>query len=345
MKFSTILQIIKINLIILIKKKVFRSSNIKPYKILINLTDLCNSRCTFCDIWTIKPKNEINLEHIKNSLKGFEQDLYWMSFSGGEVTLVNYFYELIDHLEKNFKKLRIIAFTTNALAPERAVKFAKYCKDKGFDILITISLDGDKKTHDQIRGINGNFEKCLLLNNKLKKNNILTNYGITVSETNADLIINNYSALPTTIKAVTFVHSEGIYNKVNKNDEDNKIIKALEVINKNYKISKIYEIIEKIHIKISIKFLKEKREKNIIPCSVLDTSVHIMPNGDLKPCMFMSSCGNIKDNSIAEIMKSKIITDTKKIIKENNCPKCWMNCYSPHSIMQHPFKSIIKYFF
>ena len=28
-----------------------------------------------------------------------------MSFSGGEVTLVNYFYELVDHLEKNFKKL------------------------------------------------------------------------------------------------------------------------------------------------------------------------------------------------------------------------------------------------
>ena len=141
------------------------------------------------------------------------------------------------------------------------------------------------------------------------------------------------------------MHSEGIYNKVNKNDEDNKIIKALEVIYKNYKLTKLYELIEKIHIKISINFLKNQRKKNIIPCDVLNTSIHIMPNGDLKPCMFMDKCGNIKDNNIAEIMKSSQIMSAKKIIKENNCPKCWMNCYSPHSIMQNPIRSIIKLIF
>ena len=342
MRFLTIIQIIKINLIILIKKKFFRSLNIKPYKILINLTDLCNSRCTFCDIWTIKPKNEINLEHIKKSFNGLERDIYWISLSGGEVTLVSYFYELIDHLQKNFKNLRIIAFTTNALAPDRALKFAKYCKDKGFDILVTISLDGDKKIHDQIRGISGNFEKCLTLYRKLNEHNILTNYGITVSETNADLIINNFRALPTPIKAVTFVHSEGIYNKVNKNNADIKIIEALEVIYRNYKLTKIYELVEKIHIKISINFLKNQRKKNIIPCDVLNTSVHIMPNGDLKPCMFMDSLGNVKNNTIDDIMKLDIVKDTKKLIKKNKCPKCWMNCYSPHSIMQNPIKSLIE---
>jgi MoaA/NifB/PqqE/SkfB family radical SAM enzyme len=344
MKLSTILQIIKINLIIMIKK-IFRSSNIKPYKILINLTDLCNSRCTFCDIWKIKPQNEIDLENIKNSLNGIEQDIYWISFSGGEVTLVKYFYELIDYLKENFKNLKIIAFTTNALVPTRALEYAKYCKDNGFDTLITISLDGDKETHDRIRGVNGNYEKCLKLYKNLRENDILTNYGITVSETNADLIINNFCNLPSPIKAVTFVHSEGIYNKVNKYNEDIKIIKALEVIYKNYKLTKLYELIEKIHIKMSINFLKNQRKKNIIPCDVLNTSIHIMPNGDLKPCMFMDKCGNIKENNISEIMKSSQIMNAKKIIKENNCPKCWMNCYSPHSIMQNPIKSIFKFIF
>tara|TARA_A100001015_G_scaffold245586_1_gene281592 strand:- start:3810 stop:4847 length:1038 start_codon:yes stop_codon:yes gene_type:complete len=344
MKITSILQIIKINLIILIKKIIFKGSEIKPYKILINLTDLCNSRCTFCDIWTIKPKNEIDLENIKVSLKNYENDLYWISFSGGEVTLVNYFYDLVDYLKENCKNLRIIAFTTNALAPEKALKYSRYCKEKGFDTLITISLDGDKEIHDKIRGIKGNFEKCLLLKEKLDKENIPAHYGITVSETNSDLIKNNFDKLPQPIKAVTFVHSEGIYNKVNKYDEDIKIIDALEVINKNYKINKIYEIIEKIHIKICITFLKLKRKKNIIPCDVLNSSIHIMPNGDLKPCMFMESCGNIKENTISDIMKLNITAETKKIIKQNNCPKCWMNCYSPHSIMQNPIKSILNLF-
>jgi len=239
MKIITIIQIIKINLIILFKKVILRSQNIKPYKILINLTDLCNSRCTFCDIWKIKPQNEINLQNIKSSLKNYENDLYWISFSGGEVTLIKYFYELIDYLKENFKNLRIIAFTTNALAPEKALRFSNYCKDKGFDTLITISLDGNKEIHDKIRGIKGNFEKCLTLKRKLDEAKISAHYGITVSETNSNLIQENFNNLPQPIKAVTFVHSEGIYNKVNDYKEDKKILDALEVIYKNYKIKKI----------------------------------------------------------------------------------------------------------
>ena len=92
---------------------------------------------------------------------------------------------------------------------------------------------------------------------------------------------------------------------------------------------------------------KFKRKENIIPCDVLNTSIHIMPNGDLKPCMFMEPCGNITDNSISDIMNSDDVMKTKKDIKENKCPKCWMNCYSVHSIMQNPvtsLKNLIKPF-
>jgi len=345
MRFYTLLLILKINLIIYLKKIFFPRSIIKPYKLLINLTDLCNSRCKFCDIWKIKPKNEISINDIKNSMVGLEKDLYWISFSGGEVTLVNYFYDLIDFLEKNIKNLRIIAFTTNALAPSKALAYAKYIKVKGFDPLITISLDGDKNTHDHIRGIEGNYEKCIELKKKLFKEKILCHFGITVSESNSDLITKNYSNLNKEVKAVTLVHSNGIYNKINNYNSDSKIISALEILYKNFKINKLYEFIEKVHIRFSILFLKSKRNKNIIPCDVLNSSVHIMPDGSLKPCMFMPACGNIKKEKIVDILKKKITLNSKKIIKNDQCPKCWMNCYSPHSIMQSPFKSIINFLF
>ena len=32
-----------------------------------------------------------------------------------------------------------------------------------------------------------------------------------------------------------------------------------------------------------------------------------MPNGDLKPCMFMDKCGNIKENNISEITASNMV--------------------------------------
>ena len=70
-----------------------------------------------------------------------------------------------------------------------------------------------------------------------------------------------------------------------------------------------------------------------------------MPNGDVKPCMFMKSLGNIRETNIKEIYQSEETNKIREDIKNNNCPKCWMNCYSPHSIMQNPIKSVYKTFF
>ena len=341
MKISTILKIVSVNVINwgkkLLKKKIV------PYKVLINLTDLCNSRCNFCDIWKIKPVNEIQILDVEKIFKDFNKDLIWLALSGGEVTLVKYFYELVDSAKKHCPNLRIIAFTTNGLLINRTIKYAQYVKEKGFDVLITISLDGDQKVHDELRGIPGNYNKCLELYNKLRELNINCHFGLTASASNHSFIKNKYFEYKDKIRAITFVHSEGIYNKENKN-EDDILEESIKIINHNYVIKNLTEIIEKIHIKISYFFLKNKRKKNIIPCDVLDSSVHIMPNGDLKPCMFMKSLGNIRNDNLDNIISSDQYQKTRNEIKANQCPKCWMNCYSVHSIMQHPFKSLYYFF-
>ena len=105
MKLKTIFSIIYINLVIWIRK--FFKLEIKPYKILINLTDLCNSRCNFCDIWKIKPENEINILDLEDLFKSLNSNLYWLSLSGGEVTLVKYYKQMIDSLVENCKKCQL----------------------------------------------------------------------------------------------------------------------------------------------------------------------------------------------------------------------------------------------
>ena len=103
MKLSTIFYIIFINFKIYFKKLL--RLNVKPYKVLLNLTDLCNSRCNFCDIWKIKHQNEINLQEIEKIFKSFNSNLYWLSLSGGEVTLVKYYKDMIDSLISNCKNI------------------------------------------------------------------------------------------------------------------------------------------------------------------------------------------------------------------------------------------------
>jgi len=72
-QISTISKIIQINISNWIRK-LFKLKII-PYKVLINLTDLCNSRCNFCDIWKIKPENEINLTNIEKFFKEINKNL------------------------------------------------------------------------------------------------------------------------------------------------------------------------------------------------------------------------------------------------------------------------------
>ena len=343
MRITTLVSIFYINLKLFFLK-IFNPRKIVPYKVLINLTDLCNSRCNFCDIWKIKPENEINVDNIIKSFDGSEKDIYWLSLSGGEVTLVKYYFELIDRLKKKLPNLKIIAFTTNCLTPNRVVKYAKYIKDNDLDPLITLSLDGDEKLHDEVRGVKGNYKKCLETYEMLKNEKILCHYGITLSNKNYEFVKNDYHNYKDTMKAVTFIHSEGIYNKENSYEDDEKIIKSLKIIDKNFKVNKLYEIIEKIHIKLSIKFLEQKREKNIIPCDVLNSSIHIMQDGAVKPCMFMEEIGNIKENNMLSFLKKDSTLEIKEKIKKDQCPKCWMNCYSPHSIVQSPIKSFFQAF-
>lgn len=343
MRITTLISIFYINLKLFFLK-IFNPKKIVPYKVLINLTDLCNSRCNFCDIWKIKPENEINVDNIIKSFDGSEKDIYWLSLSGGEVTLVKYYFELIDRLKKKLPNLKIVAFTTNCLTPNRVVKYAKYIKDNDLDPLITLSLDGDEKLHDEVRGVKGNYKKCLETYEMLKNEKILCHYGITLSNKNYEFVKNDYHNYKDTMKAVTFIHSEGIYNKENSYEDDEKIIKSLKIIDKNFKVNKLYEIIEKIHIKLSIKFLEQKREKNIIPCDVLNSSIHIMQDGAVKPCMFMEEIGNIKENNMLSFLKKESTLEIKEKIKKDQCPKCWMNCYSPHSIVQSPIKSFFQAF-
>jgi sulfatase maturation enzyme AslB (radical SAM superfamily) len=340
MRLTTIIYIVIINIKIWILKFLRLDKYIIPYKTLINLTDLCNSKCSFCNIWEKKDENDtISLNNLSLYFKNIGKHLVWLALSGGEITLLDNLTDIVLAAKKNCKNLKVVTFTTNGLNPKRALSFAKFLQINNFDPIVSISLDGNEELHDELRGVKGNYKKCIELYNMLKNEKISVHFGLTVGESNFNFIKDEYSIRKHDIKAITFIHSGGIYNK--KNDVNYSIIKeALVTIYNNYSIDHISELIEKIHIKIAIEFINKKMSTNIVPCEVLNTSIHIMQDGNILPCMYLNKIGNLKNDNIIDLMKSKEIKDIKQKIRKNNCPHCWMNCYSPYSIMQHPFKSI-----
>jgi MoaA/NifB/PqqE/SkfB family radical SAM enzyme len=315
-----------------------------PYKVLINLTNNCNSRCDFCDIWKVKDfSNEITFEDTVKLFDSMGPSLVWLALSGGEVTLVKYLDSMLSEAKKRCKNLKIITFTTNALLPKKVIKLSEQVIENGFDLMVTISLDGDKELHDRVRGVPGNYDKCVALYDSLKEMGVNVNYGITVSDQNESYIHKEYRKMRHSIKAVTFVHDGGIYMKSNEVN-NNSILDSMKLIYKQYAIDSISEIIEYIHIKISTHFIARKNKTNLIPCEVINTSIHVMEDGGVRPCMFLEEMGNIKTDKIGDIVFTEQANNLREQIKKDKCPHCWMNCYSPYSIMQHPFRSV-KYLF
>lgn len=349
MKLSTVSTVILKNIKAWTLKSLGLSHKIVPYKLLLQTTNDCNSRCESCFIWKInkddpeKKAQELQLSDFENIFKDMGSHLVWLALSGGEVTMTEDTKEIVRLGKKYCPNLKFVTFTTNGLLPKKALELTQVIKDLELDCFVTISLDGNKEVHDKLRGIKGNFEKVMETERLIKGIGINSHFGITLSGENHSFIINEYKDYQETLKSVTFVHSEGIYNKSQKVD-DQRIIESLKHIYRNYKLSTMADIVEKIYIKLGIKFLEDGRKSNIIKCDAGSSSLHIFPRGEVSPCMFLPSSGNVKEKGLKNILDSDAFLEHKKNAKDGQCSKCWMNCYAPHSIMQSPVQSLFHSF-
>jgi MoaA/NifB/PqqE/SkfB family radical SAM enzyme len=347
MKLTTIFFVIKFHLNEFLLRLFSDNTRLHPYKMLLQITNDCDSKCKSCSIWNINTKNPA-LKKNELSLLDFEAlfvqsraHLIWLALSGGEVSLHEDFTQIIDLAILNCPKLKIITFTTNGLNPEKILEYSLHIKKYNLDLFVVISLDGDETLHDEIRGIPGNYKKAQKCYKLLKDNKINVYFGITVSQLNQKYINNQFQNISEKFKAISIVHSHGIYNRSNKSD-NKELGQSLLHIFKLYKIKSLSEIIEYFYIGMAYRFLTQDRLVNPIPCEVLSSSLHVYPNGDIHGCMFMPKLGNIKNDQLSEVLNSDNTLNQRELIKSNQCPKCWMNCYAPHSIMQHPIKSALS---
>lgn len=283
---------------------------------------------------------ELSPEQYHEFFSSYGKNLYWISLSGGEISLYPNIEKLIAIISKYCPNLCLITFTTNGLLPEKILDLSRVIKKNlpQCDFFVTISLDGDKNLHDALRGIKGNYDLALRTYGILSAEKIGVHFGATLNNSNANYYSGlKYDQLKT--KAISIVHSEGIYNQQFQ-IENEHLLKSLLKIKSLYRIESLGEIVEYIFIKLGVLFLRSDRKKLPIPCSVINTSIHLSPYGEVMPCMYMPALGNIVQNNIDEILRSEKTKDELKNIKNNHCPKCWMNCYAPHSVMRHPIKSL-----
>lgn len=320
------------------------------------VTNKCNSSCKFCFDYlnNIDESAILNLDEIRK-ISGKIGSLKTISFSGGEPFLRDDLADICKTFYDN-SHFKAASIPTNALLPQKVLQGAKeivsYCKKSL--IVIELPLDSISSRYDEIRGVDGGFDKLketysLLRTLVAENKNLHIKFNITYS-------YYNKNSIPDILKESKKIfgknldYSLGLVHGSTRNEISGNI--ELE----DYFCT--FEIIEKMHECASIRdrFLKSFRrivkdefkrrllwKKSYVKCLAGEKFVVLFPDGNLYPCEpLINICiGNLRehDYDLKKVLLSK--NNYKNGLPDRSNCICDWECGISRSMMSDKV-SIIK---
>ncbi len=315
----------------------------------------CNCRCVMCDIWKDnkngKQLTEKDVEGLLGSLRQFGTKQVLMS--GGEALLNANFFRLCELLQK--EHIHITLLSTGLLLRKHTEQLLQLVND------VIISLDGDETTHDEIRNVSGAYSKLKDGVQHIKA--LEPGYKITARTVIHKL---NYKVWPQIIDAakemgldqVSFLPADVSSEAFNRQTPWDAPRQG-EIMPGKDELPGLREITEGIisqyEAEFSSGFIAESPDKlrkihtyygamhglNPFPfkkCNAPWVSTVIEADGTVRPCFFHRSMGNIRNNSLSEILNSTEAIGFRKGLdmkKDPTCVKCV--CYLNLSPATNPW--------
>jgi MoaA/NifB/PqqE/SkfB family radical SAM enzyme len=302
----------------------------------------CNCRCVMCDIWkgnkNLKQLTENDITGLLTSLRKFGTRQVVMS--GGEALLNLNFFRFCRILQN--ENIKITLLSTGLTLKNNANQLTELVND------IIVSLDGDETLHDTIRNIPGAYSKIkegIKTIRAINKDYKVTgrtvihklNYKnwLQIIESAKELGLHQISFLPADVSSEAFnrevkwdmprqeeimipkdelPYLETVIEHLvtsYKHDFDNHFIAETPE-----KIQKIYSYYSALHGMNSFPYKK---------CNAPWVSTVIEADGSVRPCFFHPTIGNIRTNSLSNILDSddaKQFRKTLDIDTNSTCVKC-----------------------
>ena len=322
----------------------------RPYKLNFSITYKCQSRCLTCNIWQMKPSNELTIEEIETFAR-INNFFKWIELTGGEPFLRSDIVEIASAFQKNSKGLYLLTMPTNSLCnPDSVISKIEEMLDLGIPKLsITVSLDGYRALHDKIRGVSGNYDRAIEMFKRIseirrRRRNLYAVFGYTMTNYNLGEFSKTYSEVKKEIPSISYndFHlnlgqvSDIYYSNSGMSLRPPKERAAEEIRNamasRKAKISAI-DIIER-------SFLKNLHEYVIsgaqpMKSRSLDASLFMDSYGNVYPSiMWGRKIGNIRevDYDLMDIWHNKEAEEVRKDISEGREPSSWTACEAYQAI-------------
>lgn len=313
----------------------------------------CNCRCIMCDIWkgnkNLKQLTEADIKGLLTAFKKFGTKQVVMS--GGEALLNPNFFRFCEILQK--QHIHITLLSTGLTIQKNAAQLLELVND------LIVSLDGDETTHDAIRNISGAYQKLkegvqyiqsLNPSYPVSARTVIHRLNFRVWDNiiagAKEIGVRQISFLPADVSSSAF-NRQIPWNEVRQQevalhiDELPELKSMIDVLIENCqphfanhfiaespeKIKKIYTYYSALYGLCDFPYKK---------CNAPWVSTVIEADGTVKPCFFHSSIGNIRNDSLPDILnsaKAKQFRTGLDMEQNEICKRCvcylnlppWMN--------------------
>lgn len=334
----------------------------KPMSLTMAVTYRCQSRCQICRTWQFYQKHpnsareELLPQDYLPLFESLKNDLVHLGLTGGEPFLKDQLVELISYAARKLKKLRWISIGTNGFESKKIIDMTtKILNIYSHRLSIEISLDGQEKIHDQIRGVKGGYKKALEAYRELQKIaqtnprlNIFFSY--TISPLNAGnfgaFFRNIHEDLGIGIErfSINFTGRGFFYHQdrsfaLDKLD-GKKLVKDVEfIIKQNQRAIKTNffstgkSLFQRFYVK-NIPLFLQNPSKMILPCSAVSETFFLDPYGNLYPCLtWEKKLGNIKNLAFDKFWSSPNLKKIREDVRKGRCPVCFIPCVFQFSFL------------
>ena len=265
-------------------------------------TNRCNSRCKTCYIWKSQPKRDLSLDVIDAVLNsGVVSSITNFGLEGGEFILHPRFREVLKMLSgRNY-----ILLSNGALA-DRLVAIVKEYNVSN----VHLSLDGNKRTHENIRGID-NYDDVVRIIKELRGRTKIS-VVFTICPWNS---------------LEDFLHVKGLCERYNVRltysvyDDFNLFNIGGSINRRNFLMENNAIAFQDSYLGLYKRWVAGETK---FPCLSIANRIVVFPNGDIPLCSKKNIVlGNLYNNTLDEIWNCN---RTKRLQEEYRyCNDCWIS--------------------
>jgi MoaA/NifB/PqqE/SkfB family radical SAM enzyme len=308
----------------------------------------CNFRCEMCNIWQKKSVNEMTPEEVGLFFDKFPQ-FRWVHLTGGELFMRRDLDDLVAAIQKHCRSLFLLNFPTTGWFGDKTIALVDRILRRGVGrLMVTISMDGPKALHEEMRGLPGSWDRAIETYRRLRgirRSNFQTVIGMTLLSKNAARVDETIDAIRTVIPDferrelhLNVGHESGHYfdNLGYRQPQHHaEVIRAVDD-HRRQTGAGLHPVtfLENRYQGLIAKYYETGRSP--LPCTALSSSCFIDAYWDLFACSIWSEkVGNLRDAKfdLRALWDSNRRRELRDDVVGERCSHCWTPCEAYPTIL------------